>query len=72
LNNASSWNPRAYARAVPADAARRLAAIRGAGDHAGALPRFRHILIFERRGWVDRLVFTLSIGVPIMAGVTAA
>ena len=21
--------------------------------------RFRHILIFERRGWVDRLVFTL-------------
>src|SRR6187397_3575560 len=33
--------------------------------------RFRHILIFERRGWVDRLVFTLSIGVPIMAGVTS-
>jgi two-component system, LytTR family, sensor kinase len=31
--------------------------------------RFRHILIFERRGWVDRLVFTLSIGVPLMAGV---
>src|ERR1051325_5006674 len=33
--------------------------------------RFRHILIFERRGWVDRLVFTLSLGVPIMAGVTS-
>src|SRR5688572_1844235 len=30
---------------------------------------FRHILIFERRGWVDRLVFTLSLGVPLMAGV---
>jgi two-component system LytT family sensor kinase len=27
--------------------------------------RFRHILIFERRGWVDRLAFTLSIGVPL-------
>jgi len=33
--------------------------------------RFRHILIFERRGWLDRLVFTISIGVPLMAGVTA-
>jgi two-component system LytT family sensor kinase len=31
--------------------------------------RFRHILIFERRGWIDRLVFTLSIGVPLMAAV---
>ena len=31
--------------------------------------RFRHILIFERRGWVDRLVFTLSIGVLLTAGV---
>jgi two-component system LytT family sensor kinase len=33
--------------------------------------RFRHILIFERRGWLDRLVFTISIGVPLMAGVAA-
>jgi two-component system LytT family sensor kinase len=33
--------------------------------------RFRHILIFERRGWIDRLVFALAIGVPLMAGVTA-
>ena len=33
--------------------------------------RFRHILIFERRGWTDRLVFMLAIGVPLMAGVTA-
>ena len=32
--------------------------------------RFRHILIFERRGWLDRLVFVLAIGVPLMAGVT--
>ena len=32
--------------------------------------RFRHILIFERRGWLDRLVFTLSLGIPLMAGVT--
>ena len=26
--------------------------------------RFRHILIFESRGWIDRLVFTLAMGVP--------
>ena len=32
--------------------------------------RFRHILIFERRGWLDRLVFVLAIGLPLMAGVT--
>jgi two-component system LytT family sensor kinase len=31
--------------------------------------RFRHILIFERRGWLDRLVFTLAIGLPLAAGV---
>jgi two-component system LytT family sensor kinase len=33
--------------------------------------RFRHILIFERRGWMDRLVFVLALGVPLMAGVAA-
>ena len=33
--------------------------------------RFRHILIFERRGWQDRMVFTLAIGIPLTAGVTA-
>src|SRR4051794_23730288 len=33
--------------------------------------RFRHILIFERRGWTDRLVLTLSIGIPLMAGVAS-
>jgi two-component system, LytTR family, sensor kinase len=31
--------------------------------------RFRHILIFERRGWIDRLVFMLALGVPLAAGV---
>src|ERR1700694_1993050 len=31
--------------------------------------RFRHILIFERRGWPDRLVFALSLGIPLPAGV---
>jgi two-component system LytT family sensor kinase len=33
--------------------------------------RFRHILIFEQRGWADRLVFALALGLPLMAGVTA-
>jgi two-component system, LytTR family, sensor kinase len=31
--------------------------------------RFRHILIFERRAWPDRLVFALSLGIPLAAGV---
>src|ERR671937_2701299 len=33
--------------------------------------RFRHILIFERRAWPDRLVFALSLGIPLSAGVAA-
>src|SRR5258705_12094010 len=33
--------------------------------------RFRHILIFERRAWPDRLVFALAIGIPLPAGVVA-
>src|SRR5437016_10313266 len=33
--------------------------------------RFRHILIFERRGWHDRLVFALSLGIPLAAGVAS-
>src|SRR5258706_3494497 len=33
--------------------------------------RFRHILIFERRGWNDRMVFTAAFGIPLMAGVAA-
>src|SRR5512138_2627210 len=33
--------------------------------------RFRGILIFERRAWPDRLIFALSLGIPLTAGVTA-
>jgi two-component system LytT family sensor kinase len=33
--------------------------------------RFRHILIFERRAWYDRLIFAASVGIPVAAGVTA-
>ena len=33
--------------------------------------RFRHILIFERRAWPDRLVFALGLGIPLTAGVAA-
>jgi two-component system LytT family sensor kinase len=33
--------------------------------------RFRHILIFERRDWPDRLVFSLAVGIPLTAGVLA-
>lgn len=33
--------------------------------------RFRHILIFERRAWPDRLIFALSFGIPLTAGVVS-
>jgi two-component system LytT family sensor kinase len=33
--------------------------------------RFKHILIFERRGWRDRLTFVLALGLPLAAGVIA-
>jgi len=33
--------------------------------------RFRHILIFERRGWPDRLVFVLALGIPFAVGVVS-
>jgi two-component system LytT family sensor kinase len=33
--------------------------------------RFRHILIFERRDWPDRLIFVLALGVPLAAGVVS-
>src|SRR4026207_2571887 len=33
--------------------------------------RFRHILIFERRAWPDRLAFALALGIPLTAGVAA-
>ena len=49
----------------------RLAAIAVLATMLARFHRFRRILIFERRGWVDRLVFTLSIGMPLMAGVTS-
>jgi hypothetical protein len=33
--------------------------------------RFRHILIFERRSFPDRLTFALSLGIPLFFGVIA-
>ena len=33
--------------------------------------RFRHILIFERRAWPDRLTFSLALGIPLTFGVGA-
>src|SRR5712691_8924455 len=33
--------------------------------------RFRHILIFERRDWPDRLIFVLFFGIPLAAGVAS-
>jgi two-component system LytT family sensor kinase len=33
--------------------------------------RFRHILIFERRDWPDRLVFALGLTIPLALGVTS-
>jgi two-component system LytT family sensor kinase len=33
--------------------------------------RFRHILIFERRAWPDRLTFALSLAIPLTSGVAS-
>ena len=33
--------------------------------------RFRHILIFERRGWTDRLLLAMALGLPLTAGVAS-
>ena len=33
--------------------------------------RFRHILISERRAWPERLLFALSLGIPLAAGVAS-
>jgi two-component system LytT family sensor kinase len=33
--------------------------------------RFRHILIFERRGWGDRLILALALGLPLTAGIAS-
>src|SRR6187402_3949895 len=34
-------------------------------------PWFRRILLTERRGWPERLVFAAGFGLPLMAGVLA-
>jgi two-component system LytT family sensor kinase len=33
--------------------------------------RFRHILIFERRDWRDRVIFVLFFGIPLASGVVS-
>src|SRR5688572_33400020 len=33
--------------------------------------RFRHILIFERRDWPDRLAFALGLTIPLTIGVVS-
>ncbi|MEQ1728497.1 MAG: histidine kinase [Vicinamibacterales bacterium] len=33
--------------------------------------RFRHVLIFERRGWGDRLLLAMALGLPLTAGVAS-
>jgi two-component system LytT family sensor kinase len=33
--------------------------------------RFRQILIFERRGWLERLIMVASMGIPVSAGIAA-
>jgi two-component system LytT family sensor kinase len=33
--------------------------------------RFRHILIFERRDWGDRLILVMAMGLPLTAGVAS-
>ena len=33
--------------------------------------RFRHILIFERRGWGDRLLLAMALGLPLTAGIAS-
>src|SRR5262245_52535747 len=49
----------------------KLAAIAALATMLVRYRRFRHILIFERRGWPDRLTFALSLGIPLMAGVVS-
>jgi two-component system LytT family sensor kinase len=47
----------------------KLAAIAALATMLVRYRRFRHILIFERRRWPDRLTFALSLGIPVAAGV---
>src|SRR5919106_2133519 len=49
----------------------KLAAIAALATMLVRYRRFRHILIFERRRWPDRLAFALSLGIPLTAGVAA-
>src|SRR6185295_8462274 len=49
----------------------KLAAIAALATMLVRYRRFRHILIFERRRWPDRLTFALSLGIPMTAGVAA-
>ena len=49
----------------------KIAVISAAATMLARYRRFRHILIFEQRAWPDRLVFALSVGIPLAAGVAA-
>src|SRR5689334_14939552 len=49
----------------------KLAVMAAAATMLARFRRFRHILIFEHRPWPDRLVFALSLGILLSAGVVA-
>src|SRR5499425_3221567 len=49
----------------------KLAAIAALATMLVRYRRFRHILIFERRAWPDRLTFALSFGIPLTGGVVS-
>jgi two-component system LytT family sensor kinase len=49
----------------------KLAVMAAAATMLARFRRFRHILIFEERPWPDRLVFALSLGISLSAGVAA-
>src|SRR5438445_9944098 len=49
----------------------KLAVMAAAATMLTRFRRFRHILIFEHRPWPDRLVFALSLGILMSAGVVA-
>src|SRR5947207_1826364 len=49
----------------------KLAVMAAAATMLARFRRFRHILIFEHRPWPDRLLFALSLGILLSAGVVA-
>jgi two-component system LytT family sensor kinase len=49
----------------------KLAVMAAAATMLARFRLFRHILIFEERPWPDRLVFALSLGISLSAGVAA-